>query len=325
MSLDELKTRINFLGGKSQQNRMNQGKLESLRKALLYSYQAATAILPSGKEFRCLINANKLSVDLDNKILSIPFIDICLNENSTEAIKTDIKEGDVIEWKENGSHWIVYLQHLEETAYFRAELRRCRYQVLLENGSKYWAYVRGPAEQNIIWSQTNGNYINQLNNTLQIYITHNKETESYFSRFSKIMLQGKPWEVQAIDSISTPGIIEIYLKEDFSNTPKTNIEKAVQDSVNIIKIQESDTQEPYIYGPASVDPYGSYSYEIKNLTAQGEWEVKNMSRNNAVKIINSNFTSIDIQIMTGKRGTFELIYKYDQDKVVFLPIEIGSL
>ena len=218
-----MKTRLNFLGGKDQQSRMNKDKLKSLKAALRYSYQAATMILSDGREFKCLINPNKLSVDLDNKILSVPFKDICLNEkedntSSKHEVEINIKEGDVIEWKENGSHWIVYLQRLEETAYFRADLRRCRYQVKLNNGSLYWVYVRGPVEQSLIWEQNSGNYVNKLNNTLQIYITQNQETLDYFHRFSKIKLNGNTWEVQAIDTISTPGIIEVSLKEDFNNT-----------------------------------------------------------------------------------------------------------
>jgi hypothetical protein len=202
------------MGGINQQKRMNIDKLRSLKKALLYSYQAATAVLADGREFRCLINPNKLSVDLDNKILSIPFEDYCVNgipedepniDTSDLGFETGIdvegiwndmvpvdslpdsipgkapicgmqviglKEGDVIEWKENGSHWLIYLQRLEETAYFRADLRRCRYQIELENGSRYWVYVKGPSEKNINWKQSSGIYFNKLNYTLQLYITH---------------------------------------------------------------------------------------------------------------------------------------------------------
>ena len=141
MSLDNMKARLKYAGG-NQQERMNKDKLNSLRKALLYSYQAATAILSDGREFRCLINRNKLSTDLDDKILSIPFKDICLNAErigtTTEGmVDTNIKEGDIIEWKENGSHWLVFLQRLEETAYFRADLRRCRYEISLDNHVRY--------------------------------------------------------------------------------------------------------------------------------------------------------------------------------------------
>jgi hypothetical protein len=138
-----------------------------------------------------------------------------------------VKEGDVIEWKENGSHWIVYLRRLEETAYFRADIRRCRYQLTLGNGSKYWAYVRGPVEQSILWTQTSGNYFNKLNYSLVMYITQNEETLKYFHRFKKVMINNQPWEVQAVDSISTPGIMEISLKETYTNTIQNDIKNVI--------------------------------------------------------------------------------------------------
>ena len=66
MSLNTMKSRINYNGGAQQQARMNLDKLRSLKKALWYSYQAATAVLADGREFRCLINSDKLNMDLDN-------------------------------------------------------------------------------------------------------------------------------------------------------------------------------------------------------------------------------------------------------------------
>ena len=79
MSIETMKTRLNYHGGNAE-GRMIKDKERSLKKALLYSYQAATAILEDGREFRCLINPNKNKPEYDNKILSIPFYDICLNK-----------------------------------------------------------------------------------------------------------------------------------------------------------------------------------------------------------------------------------------------------
>ena len=98
--LDNLKTRLNYIGGDKQIDRMNADKLKSLKKALLYSYQSATAVLEDGKEFRCLINPDHLKNQYDDKILSIPFEDICLNEErqgktSNNIEKIDIKPGSV--------------------------------------------------------------------------------------------------------------------------------------------------------------------------------------------------------------------------------------
>ena len=377
-----MKARLGYLGGNSQIERMNKDKLRSLKKALLYSYQAATAILSDGREFRCLINPNKLSLDLDNKILSIPFIDYPLNggqgtsadiedsdnhsqegtwEEMEDLIATlslvdegweemvpeedvedlpdpendviipegeqevGIKEGDVITWKENNSHWIIYLRRLEETAYFRADIRRCRYQLTLGNGSKYWAYVRGPVEQSILWTQTNGNYFNKLNYTLVMYIQQNEETLKYFRRFKKVVINGQPWEVQATDNISTPGIIEIALKETYNNTIEVNIEKAVEEATKKEVIQEQNTNEPYIYGSTEVYPYDVRHYEIKNYSG-GCWSVWNESRPKLVKLKNINDTDVDLHIITGKSGSCTLTYENSEGKVIAaLDIQIKTL
>jgi hypothetical protein len=71
---------------------------------LLYSYQAATAVLSNNQEFRCLINPDKNKPAYDNKILSIPYKDICLNaprmgKTSEGIVNIDIKTGDVFTWK----------------------------------------------------------------------------------------------------------------------------------------------------------------------------------------------------------------------------------
>lgn len=377
-----MKTRLGYMGGNNQIDRMNKDKLHSLKKALLYSYQAATAILSDGREFRCLINPNKLSLDLDNKILSIPFVDYVLNPGSglhpdighntnhseegewedmedlvailtysdeswedmvpeedvedvpdyTEDIVIEegeqeigIKEGDVITWKENGSHWIVYLRRLEETAYFRADIRRCRYQLTLGNGSNYWVYVRGPVEQSMVWSQSNGNYFNKLNNTLIVYVQQNEETLKYFNRFKKVTINGQPWEVQATDSISTPGIIEMTLKETYNNTIETDILKAVEQATKKEVIKEEITNEPYIYGAKEVYPYDVKTYEIKNISG-GNWVVLNESRVGLIKLKNSNEKSVDVHIVTGKSGSFTLGYrKANNELLTTLDIQIKSL
>lgn len=331
LNIENLKTRLNYAGGANQQKRMNEDKLKSLKKALIYSYQAATAILSDGREFRCLINPNKISLDLDNKILSIPFEDVCLNKELSEPQKTtdgielvNIKEGDTFEWKENGSHWIVYLQRLEETAYFRADIRRCRYEAELENGSKYWVYVRGPVEQSILWSQGGGNFYNKLNNTIIIYITKNEETENYFYRFKKLTINNKPWEVQAVDNISTPGIIEVSLKETYTNTPEKDIEKAVEEAV---KKEEIPTQNnSYIYGLDEVYPYDVRHYELKNYGGDpGTWKIMSESRKNMIKLQNISPYDVTIQIITGKSGSFTLAYEVNGEIVFNKDIVISSL
>lgn len=366
MSMKTLQHRLAYHGGPNQIARMNIDKLKSLKRAMKYSYQAATAILSDGREFRCLINPDKINADLDNKVLSIPFKGVCLNrpfipdapyyEGEWEDMKdlyekeypsldieapreiyknplddtwgevaTNIKEGDVIEWKETKSHWLVYLQRLEETAYFRADLRRCRYQIELDNGSKYWISIKGPSEGSIDWEQKSNNYFNKLNHTIQMFITQNKETMDYFHRFNKIMINSEPWEVQGVDSISMPGILEVHLKETYNNTPETDIDAAVHAAIDVIEIDEKD--ETYIHGPNEVYPYEVHEYQLKNYIGEpGIWKLVNMSRKNMAKLMYANDTSVNVNILTGKSGDLELVYETAQGEVVAaLNIKIKSL
>ena len=66
-----------------------------------------------------------------------------------------------------------------------------------------------------------------------------KVSIALFSRFKKVMINEQPWEVQAVDSISTPGILEVSLKETYSNTIETNIEKAVEEIEAIIVAEKA--------------------------------------------------------------------------------------
>lgn len=193
--LDNLNNRLNYRGGVKQHNRMVNGKLEALKRALLYSYQAATAILADGREFRCLINPDKLKVNYDDKIISIPFDDICLNNTDKETRgKVEVigmKTGDVFTWKETNTNWIVYLQRLEEKAYFRAEIRKCEYTLDI-NGKGYKIYARKKALSEIPWHTSKGISWNDLDYALEMYITKDEITKDYFERFKIVKIGEQP-------------------------------------------------------------------------------------------------------------------------------------
>ena len=321
--LDTLNLRLNYHGG-NQEGRLIKDKQRSLNKALLYSYQAETAVLADGREFRCLINPDKLKNDYDDKIISIPFRDICLNSDrkgKTEDGLEDIgmKAGDVFKWKETDTYWLVYLQRLEENAYFRAEIRKCRYDVEIGE-SKYKVYLCGPAETAIIWHtkknmKGSGITWNDLNYDLTMFITKDELTEDYFHRFTKVKVSGKPYEVQAVDAISIEGIIEVALKEDYTNS--------IKDIIDNTEIQEEkpiDKNLPYIAGPTIVYPYDEVHFSIKN-TYGGIWEVSN----NKAYIMSQTDSTVELMIKTGRSGEFDLIYKKENEEDIVLHITINSL
>lgn len=313
-SLDNMSKRLSLMGGRAQLDRMNKDKLRSLKKALWYSYQSATLVTEDEREFRCLINPNKLNNDYDVKILSIPYFEKCLNdfENSDNEVATNIAVGQTFTWKENDSHWIIYLQRLEETAYFRAEIRRCRFSFEI-NGKKYWVYLRGPIETGMVWNRSSYTYFNKLNETAFMYVAKNEDTEKFFTRFTKFKLGNQYWEVQATDKISVDGIIEVALKEYFTNNFDEPVQEITKEDIGL---------EPIIYGNSVVKPFSANKYEVKNIDGGGRWSVSDIDKARIKTELND--TSILLEIVTGKSGMITLTYELDNHKLELL-IKILSL
>lgn len=327
--LDTLAARLQYNGGKRQIERINEDKLKSLKKALLYSYQSATARLSDGREFRCLINPDKIKNVYDNKYISIPFKDICLNEKEISANgKNEIKKtsegiqeigmkpGDVFTWKENNTDWLVYLRRFEETAYFRAEIRRCKYSVTIDD-TEYKCYVARPSVNEIDWRHQDEKLWNDIDYTLQMYITKDEKTEAFFHRFSEIKINGKPWEVQSIDSMSSDGIIIIYLKEYYQNSIAEA--KAEEDAAaEITSIITED--KPVIEGPSAVYPYDKKTYTIKNAE-HGTWVIGSSK----AKIIQQDDATAYVEVTSGRSGNFELKYIRENEEDIILNITIQSM
>lgn len=144
--------------------RIREDKLRSMKRALFNSYQAA--IIKFDKDdrqfhFRCLINHDKLKVDYQDKILSIPFRAIPVQYQTDETVPEEdrfvdvgtpgyfqdidgnlveddtgstnvyrVRPGDTFQWISGNdgympnSYWIIFLQYSQETAYFRGQIRK---------------------------------------------------------------------------------------------------------------------------------------------------------------------------------------------------------
>lgn len=320
-----MKARIGYRGGANQQDRMAEDKLNSLRKALLYSYQAATIVVRNSqdkegntleREFRALINPNKLTMDLDDKILSVPFEDVCLNAprkgTTTQGMeKIGVKVGDIIEWKQKAqsTFWIVYDQYLQEIAYFRGQMRQCEQEPLDIGGVSHYYYLKGPDEKGISWQKSKHFFVNELNYSVEMYISKTQKSTEFFQRFAKVKLpvkklngeiETRPFEVQAVDDISSDGVLVVYLKEDFNN------EWAQQD--NNTPPEEtisggSQTPGAQISGPSEVYPYDTVTYTVSGFTG-GVWSVNSTK----VRIDSTTENSVTLTIVSGRSGDFILTY-----------------
>ena len=104
---------------------------------------------------------------------------------------------------------------------------------------------------------------NDLNYDLTMFVTKDEVTTEFFHRFTKIKIDNKEYEVQAVDNISVDGIIEVALKEYYTNDIEDASEQYKKEQM------ENETQEPidendiYINGPKHVNPYDEVHYSIE--------------------------------------------------------------
>lgn len=312
--INDMSAILNQHGGYPQQDRMIRDKKRTLDKAVLYSYQGAFVkkiynadsanidlqFNPEQPPVRALINPDKLKQNYDDKIISIGF-------------EHNFQSGDVFEWCNTNSYWLVYLQDLDELAYFRGEIRRCRNQIewLDEDGNKHSTYaaVRGPVETKIDYIQKHGISVDNPNFSLSILMPLNDATKKQFRRYSKFYLQDDEvcWRVEAVDWISTPGILEVMATEYYANETEDDIEKGLVGAL-VVKNTEVNTSriERLISGETFIKPKREYTYTYTGLDRDGTWEID--SKLPIIYTINDDNT-ITLKWDVTYSGQFELKFK----------------
>ena len=209
---------------------------------------------------------------------------------------------------------MVYLVNLEETAYFRAEIRRCK-QTTEINGKTYWIYFRGPVETSIPWNSKSEIIWNDINHTATIYITKDENTSAYIQRFAKIKIDNKVWEVQATDPYCAEGIIEATIKETFQNE---------FEEVGITPPQEPEPEisTGLIKGPLTVDAFGTAIYTISGYS--GVWKISDKKKAD-FDMSKTDKNTATIDILSGRKGKFILSYLVNNRMIAELEIEIKSI
>ena len=268
--INDMAMRLIHMGGFPQQDRMIKDKRWSLDHAVKYSYQAAK-IKKLDKEQRApaLMNPNKLTQNYDDKIVSVGF-------------EYGFQPGDVFEWCNTGTKWLIYLQNLEELAYFRADVRRCRYQTLIrdEDGELHTIYlaVRGPVETKINYIQKSGISVDNPNYSLNILMPKNEYTLKYFQRYAKFYLGGADgetdytvcWRVEATDTISMPGVLALSAVEYYTNEFEDDVDNGIVKDL-VLKPVEPAIPHNFIEGDIFIKPQQEYTYHFCGRTS--EWYI----------------------------------------------------
>ena len=298
--IEDQSMRLRQQGGNRQQERMIKDKRRSLNHAVWSSYQAAEVVKTDAedrKPVRALINPNKLKQDYDDKILSVGF-------------EYEFAPGTVFEWIGTKTYWLVYLQDLTELAYFRGDIRKCSYQIAWEDEDGYhttYVAVRGPVETKINFIQKHGISVDTPNHSLSIMMPKNEETLNYFKRYSKFYLQGDDtcWRVEAIDWISTPGILEVTAVEYYANETEDDIDNGIVGGL-IEEIKDPNNETVEIQGDTFIKTKKKYTYSYTGSEAL-IWTVD--SKYPVVLEFDKNDPrNITLTWTAGYSGQFELKY-----------------
>lgn len=313
LGMKTLARHIYQMGGRTQQERIIRDKRRSLDKAVLYSYQGAFVkkFFPIEEDIpdqvkkqppvRALINPDKVKQDYDDKIISIGY------EHGYEP-------GDIFEWVNTNSYWLIYLQDKTELAYFRGEIRRCRYTINFQDADGHqhmtYAAVRGPVETKINYIQKNGISVDRPNFSLNILLPASQMNLDYFNRYTKFYLiedQKKIcWRVEAVDWISTPGILQINAVEYYSNQFEDDIANGVAGGL-VLKEENPNTEkvERLIIGETFIKPKGTYTYRYVGLI-DDHWIIDTDHYPIEYEIIDER--TINIKWMAGYSGQFDIAY-----------------
>lgn len=285
MSIKTLAARVQYAGG-DQIGRMNKQKLRSLQWALKNDYNTRMIKTPNKAAVPCLINTGNLKSDYDKKYISVEF-------------SSGLEAGDTFEILDDGTHWMIYLPILTETAYLRSEIIRCRYQLEID-GSLYWIYFQGPTETDLRWFLKNQININELNLSGTIYIKNDEKTKHFFNRFTHIKIDGHVWEVQVTDPITVPGILELEVQEYYDNSIAELPEiKEVSGEYPLNTIKGADIVKQDTIVGYSIDPL-CYNKDIS-------WKVENNPRVKLQETL-ENGRICKVKIYPGAVKTFDICY-----------------
>ena len=324
--------RLDYRGGAQQQDRMIQDKRKTLDRAVLYSYQGAVIRkhyaehipLMEGAEdeafARALINPNKLKPDYDDKVLSVGF-------------EYGFQCGDVFEWCNTGTYWLIYLQDLTELAYFKGDIRKCSYQIewMDQDGIKStYAAISGPTETRIQFLQKYGNSYDIPNYSLTIYIPKNPDTEKYFKRYARFYLDGLCWRIEAVDRVSMPNIIQFTAVEYYANDATDNVEEGIANMNKIVEEQIKDRQSKelnYIDGETFIKPKSNNVYTFRGaIKGTGIWSV-----DEKYPVILKSYTNdkkqqvVEVKWDNMYSGQFDLIFTTANNIVYTKTIVVESL
>ncbi len=325
MSFDSMKNRIDYLGGFINQDRMIKDKARSLLSAIRTSYQSARfkKYPKLDFEFKGLFNPVANNENFDTKMISVPW-------------KTGYEVGDIFYWENTDTYWICFLQDKSELAYFRGECRRCDHKISWVSQEREvietLVSVIGPDTPTLRTSSSMQAQVAEdfPNATIQLLIQDNEQNRTFFGRYQKFFIKGVTYQIEQLDVISMPGIIQAMATEHYTNAIEDDTEENLRNAWNVQPIIDDHPTEYAIIGDPVIKPIMENTYST--IMSGGEWLIMEninqpIDKKSPAKFISTDLTAQEITLIwdSVKSGQFTLGYRLTNGNIYQRHIIVESL
>ena len=198
----------------------------------------------------------------------------------------------------------------------------------------YRGWMTGPNETSVLWNTKKDVTWNDMNYTKLLYITRDQDTVAFFDRFDRIIINGKPWQVQAYNENYTTsksgevnsGIIRVALKETYTGTNEF-IKQTLDAAAQVKEKQnqyDAEHTEARVAGPASVKPYSILTFVAKNFDSKLRWSISN-TKLAKIRQISQDGMTATVQIVTGRSNKEGFYINYGDSDETKLHVIIESM
>ena len=281
----------------------------------------------------CLLNGEKVTLAFidhsqsNNKDLSDDKYVVSPNE-------IQIVTGDYIEWRD--SFWMVFTKEFKTIpTHQQAKIKEANELIkwvkadgTISNNGKGWpAYVQSQTLYTMGVSHTN--YMSLPDSKLSLFLKDNQETRDLVMN-RRVVVGGRVYRTQYINTISRPGLISFLLDED-SIGPNDNMLLGIADyhligEGHVDQPANPDEEQLTIDGNINPKVGRVYEYKISGMKVQ-EWVVTHSAKTEPYFVVKQDENSINIQFKDETRligEMIEIIAKVENGKYISLSAIISA-
>ena len=198
-----------------------------------------------------------------------------------------------------------------------------------------YAAIRGPVETKIDYIQKHQISIDNPNYSLNLLVPKNEKTLAFFKRYQKFYIWTSDgqmdetcWRVEAVNSISMIGVIEVNAVEYYANEFNDDKESGIADAFKgpdplikqaIIDKNKENNKIFSIVGETFIKPKKEYDFNLNIKNIRGTWKIE--GNDVPVRIISEGtndkgFATIKLKWDSTYSGQFDLVYGTSRKTIV---------